>query len=171
MAPRAPPGVQAQTCILWLADRSPSTLTPAPALCTTRPLCQARRCFSALCDLRAVCAPPSEPQLGCVPRFLGSSGSGLRGRLGHKFLSHQDQVRAVLAPGRPVPSWAGQRVPPLWVPSTVSEPCFLCASPQPRGGGGSSLWRCRGVRRGLGCDAWIFTVCEAFHTLNPDLES
>ena len=76
-----------------------------------------------------VCSPRA-PRAESVHGSLGCSGSGLRGRLGPKFLSHQDQVRAVLAPGRPVPSWAGQRVPPLWVPSTVSEPCFLCVSPQ-----------------------------------------
>ena len=75
-----------------------------------------------------VCSPRA-PRAESVHGFLGCSGSGLRGLLGHK-ISLQDQVRAVLAPGRPVPSWAGQRVPPLWVPSTVSEPCFLCVSPQ-----------------------------------------
>ena len=68
---------------------------------------------------------PRAPRAESVHGSLGCSGSGLRRRLGHKFLSHQDQVSAGLAPGRPVPSWAGQRVPPLWVPSMAASVCPL----------------------------------------------
>ena len=77
----------------------------------------------------------------------------------------------MLAPGRPVPFCAGERVPPLWVPSLVAGALLpLCVPSAVRRGLFSvEVGRCRG--RGRGWDSgflsvWIFTVCEAFHTVH-----
>lgn len=118
--PRAPPGVQARTRSLCPGERSPQgQLLPLP-WALSPPQSQFRGLLCVRCDLGAPVCSPEAPQAESVHVSLGCSGSGLRGLLGHRFLSHQDEVRAVLAPGRPVPFWAGERVPPLWVPSLVA---------------------------------------------------
>ena len=78
---------------------------PCSVCCPLLRACSGVSSVSAVTSGPPVCSPQA-PQAESVPGSLGSSGSGLRRLLGHKFLLHQDQVRAVLAPGRPIPFWA-----------------------------------------------------------------
>ena len=78
---------------------------PCSVCCPRLRACSGASSVSAVTSGPPVCSPQA-PQAESVPGSLGCSGSGLRGLLGHKFLLHQDQVRAVLAPGRPIPFWA-----------------------------------------------------------------
>ena len=78
---------------------------PCSVRCPRLRACSGASSVSAVTSGPPVCSPQA-PQAESVHGSLGSSGSGLRRLLGHKFLLHQDQVRAVLAPGRPIPFWA-----------------------------------------------------------------
>ena len=78
---------------------------PCSVHCPLLRACSGVSSVSAVTSGPPVCSPQA-PQAESVPGSLGSSGSRLRRLLGHKFLLHQDQVRAVLAPGRPIPFWA-----------------------------------------------------------------
>lgn len=61
--------------------------------------------------------------------LLGCSGSGLRGLLGHRFLSiRMRSGQCWPQEARPL-SWAGEQVPPPW--SLQWRSPVLCASPQP----------------------------------------